>query len=286
MNKLFARVISLMLALVITFTSFDINVYAASIDSADQNTDVTGSAAQGSDETAGQTGSETTQSATSEQTGTSEASETDSSTESGSSSEATEGNDVSGEAGSSDVNEENGKEVTEEGEELEEVLLAEEEEEEEELLKASDDGWEIDENGVLTFDEEVKEISEEQFKGNTDITAVVFPSKLRKIGRSAFNGCTGITEVTIPESVTVIYPYAFKNSGVKRVVVNPARLNAKYDSNWRLTASTSFGSSFNYENLNASFMGCTLENLEFGPNVVVIPELFAGVGNLTFCPRR
>jgi uncharacterized repeat protein (TIGR02543 family) len=129
----------------------------------------------------------------------------------------------------------------------------------------------VDFSGTL-----IKKIDDRAFCGCTDLAKADLPSKLQFIGKSAFYGCTELTEVVIPESVTEIYPYAFKNSGVKRVVVNPARLNAKYDSNWRLTASTSLGSGINYENLNASFMGCTLENLEFGPNVVVIPELFAG----------
>lgn len=55
----------------------------------------------------------------------------------------------------------------------------------------------------------VTSISEDAFRGRTEITGVNFPDTLKTVGGNAFLGCNSIKSVVIPESVTELCDNAF-----------------------------------------------------------------------------
>ena len=244
MNK-FTRFLSFALALTLTFTSVDMNVFAAELNEAEPSIVKT---------------EESTSEENTEKPSQQESSDAETSADQNKS----DSNDdnKSNETTNTQEGEANPEETQEDGEALVEEELEVEEAEEQEMLEEGE-GWSIDNDGVLTFDSNVKEIPAEQFKNNTSIKTVVFPDKLMTIGDEAFYGCTSLSSVSIPQSVNKMGALAFANSGVKTVVVNSRKIEL---------GTTWDGSAYR----NKAFEGCPIESLTFGSDVVEVPSLFTG----------
>ena len=57
----------------------------------------------------------------------------------------------------------------------------------------------------------IKEISEEAFYNNDNLTSIYIPDSVTTIGSSAFYNCDSLTSIYIPDSVTTIRGWAFEN---------------------------------------------------------------------------
>lgn len=66
----------------------------------------------------------------------------------------------------------------------------------------------------------VTEIGEYAFSGFEEISKITLPNRLRAIGYRAFYGCKSVTSITIPSSVRHIGNDAFKESGLKQIVIS------------------------------------------------------------------
>ena len=73
--------------------------------------------------------------------------------------------------------------------------------------------------GSVSIPAGVKTIGAGCFTDNTSITDVTLPQGLAVIGEEAFMGCSGLKEISFPDSVTDIEDRAFKNSGLKQVII-------------------------------------------------------------------
>lgn len=78
----------------------------------------------------------------------------------------------------------------------------------------------------------VTKISEDAFKGNTEIETLDLPGTIEEIGNNAFDGCRGITSLYIPNSVTRIGQSAF------RELVNCTEIVFETDGDELLTLAT------------------------------------------------
>lgn len=72
-----------------------------------------------------------------------------------------------------------------------------------------------DEN--VTIPDDVKEIGESAFEGNTTLKTVIIPEGVMGIGDEAFYRCVNLESVTIPSSMKFIDRYAFFNCRIKTV---------------------------------------------------------------------
>ena len=57
----------------------------------------------------------------------------------------------------------------------------------------------------------IKEIGDNAFKNNTELTSITIPGSVVKIGAGALAGCTSLTSIFIPDSVTYIGYETFMN---------------------------------------------------------------------------
>jgi len=249
MNK-FTRFLSFALALTLTFTSVDMNVFAAELNEAEPSIVKT-------EESNSEENTETPSQQESSDAETSENQNKSDSNDDNKSNETT--NTQEGEA--------NPEETQEDGEALVEEELEIEEAEEQEMLEEGE-GWSIDNDGVLTITK--RDISNKEFANNTDVKRIVFSSDVRSIGEKAFAGCTNLKSVVLPEDLQTIGAYAFSNSGVTEVTLNTANLKAN-------TIYTNDRYNKTGYNVNAAFRGCKLDKVTFGNNVVTVPSLFARV---------
>ena len=248
MNK-FTRFLSFALALTLTFTSVDMNVFAAELNEAEPSIVKTEES----------TSEENTEKPSQQESSDAETSEDQNKSDSND-------DNKSNETTNTQEGESNPEEVQEEGEALVEEELEVEEAEEQEMLEEGE-GWSIDNDGVLTITK--RDISNKEFANNTDVKRIVFSSDVRSIGEKAFAGCTNLKSVVLPEDLQTIGAYAFSNSGVTEVTLNTANLKAN-------TIYTNDRYNKTGYNVNAAFRGCKLDKVTFGNNVVTVPSLFAG----------
>ena len=71
---------------------------------------------------------------------------------------------------------------------------------------------------------QVVEVSENAFKGNTAIASVTFEGALNKINRNAFDGCTSLRSIDISAGLGVIGNYAFKGCTSLQTITLPEGL--------------------------------------------------------------
>ena len=75
------------------------------------------------------------------------------------------------------------------------------------------------EGGDITLPDSVKVIGPGCFADNTGLTGITLPEGLVNIGEEAFRGCRGLTQVKLPGTVEVIEDRAFKDTGLKGIVI-------------------------------------------------------------------
>ena len=73
--------------------------------------------------------------------------------------------------------------------------------------------------GSVSIPAGIKTIGAGCFADNKAVTDVILPQGLTVIGEEAFMGCSGIQEISFPDSVEYIEDRAFKNSGLKQVII-------------------------------------------------------------------
>ena len=88
------------------------------------------------------------------------------------------------------------------------------------------EGWDYSEpekngNGyyVLTFSNDLTEISEGSFMGKEELTSIILPASVTSIGDNAFGGCSNLTSITIPANVTYIGRGAFSSTALTSVTI-------------------------------------------------------------------
>ena len=68
-----------------------------------------------------------------------------------------------------------------------------------------------DGKGVIVFDNNIKYIGMQAFKGNCNLTSISLPEDVTVIHKWSFYGCTNLSSITIPWAVTDIRQSAFNN---------------------------------------------------------------------------
>lgn len=86
------------------------------------------------------------------------------------------------------------------------------------------EGYTLDENGVLTFKEDVTQIMDEEFKGRNDIKKVIIPGTVEFIGERSFSGCESLNGVILGEGVRVIWKGAFSGCDKLKRIQLPASM--------------------------------------------------------------
>ncbi len=76
-------------------------------------------------------------------------------------------------------------------------------------------------DGVLTYDGDVTEITNNYFDRKTQLVTISLPDSVTNIGHSAFGNCSSLTSITIGNSVTRIENYAFGNCTSLTSVIIP-----------------------------------------------------------------
>lgn len=87
------------------------------------------------------------------------------------------------------------------------------------------DRYTLDENGVLTFKEDVTLIKDEEFKGRNDIKKVILPGTVDSVGEFSFANCKSLREVVFSEGVSWIWRNAFTSCHKLKRVHLPASMN-------------------------------------------------------------
>ena len=82
----------------------------------------------------------------------------------------------------------------------------------------------LDENGVLTFKEDVTLIKDEEFKGRNDIKKVILPGTVDSVGEFSFANCKSLREVVFSEGVSWIWRNAFTSCHKLKRVHLPASM--------------------------------------------------------------
>ena len=57
------------------------------------------------------------------------------------------------------------------------------------------------------------------FEGCTSLASVTLNAPITRVGNSVFSNCSSLTELTLPDTVTSIENYAFRYSGIKKIVI-------------------------------------------------------------------
>lgn len=86
------------------------------------------------------------------------------------------------------------------------------------------DRYTLDENGVLTFKEDVTLIKDEEFKGRNDIKKVILPGTVDSVGEFSFANCKSLREVVFSEGVSWIWRNAFTSCHKLKRVHLPASM--------------------------------------------------------------
>lgn len=167
-------------------------------------------------------------------------------------------------------------------------------------------------DGVLTYDGDVTEITNNYFDRKTQLVTISLPDSVTNIGHSAFGNCTSLTSVIIPNSVTYIgsqcfsncpltsinLPYSLKEFGDSVSVAYPTFYNSQFEEItipknveiihdqsapirnndklkkiiWNVSSSVSVFNSSDKRTLSY-YDSTNVTELEFGENVVFIPLL-------------
>ena len=86
------------------------------------------------------------------------------------------------------------------------------------------DRYTLDDNGVLTFKEDVTLIKDEEFKGRNDIKKVILPGTVDSVGEFSFANCKSLREVVFSEGVRWIWRNAFTSCHKLKRVHLPASM--------------------------------------------------------------
>lgn len=60
-------------------------------------------------------------------------------------------------------------------------------------------------------------LSDDLFKGHTEITSINISDSVRQIGGFIFDGCTGLTSVKLPSNLQGMWQYAFTRTSIKEI---------------------------------------------------------------------
>ena len=71
--------------------------------------------------------------------------------------------------------------------------------------------------GVITFDQDLTYIGDYAFVPCYNITSIIIPAKVTSIGKAAFSDCSNLTSIYLPESLTTIGEEAFSYSGINSI---------------------------------------------------------------------
>ena len=251
MNK-FTRFLSFALALTLTFTSVDMNVFAAELNEAEPSIVKT---------------EESTSEENTEKPSQQESSDAETSADQNKS----DSNDdnKSNETTNTQEGEANPEEVQEEGEALVEEELEVEEAEEQEMLEAITaedlqiEGYKVTKytgtGGEVVIPEGITSIADYAFSNVTGITSITLPSTLTSIGYMSFSNCTNLKKIVIPSSTRKIGYKAFyvNNQVDTEVVIESKSLDVD----------------------SSVFEGRNLTSVKLPEGMVTLPQLF---NNATF----
>lgn len=97
---------------------------------------------------------------------------------------------------------------------------------------------------VVSIPDDVREIGEEAFAGNSDIVKVIVNDKCKKIDYGAFSNCVGLRNVIVGDDVEEIDVAAFAN--------DPSLENVTFGSNVKKLGSAAFAGDNNLKNIDVS----------------------------------
>ena len=129
----------------------------------------------------------------------------------------------------------------------------------------------------LVIPAKAAKIAKAAFKGNSNLTSLTFEegSVLTTIGANAFYG-TGLKSLTLPDTVTTIDSFAFYNTKITSVVI-PEKVTSLAD--WAFSCGTLTSVTINSNTIKGSgnavnygiFYGAPIESITFGNNITKIP---------------
>ena len=127
----------------------------------------------------------------------------------------------------------------------------------------------------LTIGNEV-EVLPRHFAAGSSITQLVIPESVTTIGAYAFSNCQNLTQLVIPQSVTTIEDYAFKNCQNLTQLVIPESVTTI--GNWAFSGTNNlkkFIWNAKHCTSNGSMTTKSVEDITIGPEVEILPDLFA-----------
>ena len=83
--------------------------------------------------------------------------------------------------------------------------------------------------GIITFNQDITELEEEAFMGET-IKSITLPNSITKIGNYAFQNCKQLASITLPNSITSIPLCAFDGCAKLKDVIIPSSVTKIYES--------------------------------------------------------
>ena len=133
-------------------------------------------------------------------------------------------------------------------------------------------------DGVLTYDGDVTEITNNYFYSKTQLVTISLPDSVTNIGNNAFRSCSSLTSITIGNSVTSIGNYAFERCTSLTSVIIP---NSVTNIGEGLFSSCSSLTSITIPNSvtsigNTSFSSCS------SLTSITIPNSVTSIGNYAF----
>jgi len=126
----------------------------------------------------------------------------------------------------------------------------------------------------------VTSIEDGCFSGCTNLTSINLPNSITSIGATAFAGCMSLTSINLPNSITAIYNGTFYNSGLTSITI-PENITSitgeAFDncSSLRTVTIADGQSDLNF-NFASPFLGCPIQTLNLGRNIVKSTYVFSG----------